>query len=250
MSDAAAAYNTPDFAVRIPDDLTALGKSLPVPVGAPAPEFEVARLDGGTFRLADARGQRHVVFMTGAITSPMAAINVPALNALSRQYRERSVDFYLLYVKESHPAEKYRHHTSFEQKLSHARAFRDLEKPEFPVLVDHLDGSTHRAYGPWPAALFVVHKNGLLVFRSSIANAAQQLALYLEQLANWDHIDATAGERVPHIGYTEMLVELDADEGEHFRVYDRAGPKAFEDYWQFYPGHRDVWPLSPERKQP
>lgn len=247
-SDAAISYNTPDFVVRIPPNLTILADTLPVRVGAPAPEFEARRLDGGTFRLADAAAQRrHVVLMTGAITSPMAAIPLPEMNAIYREFQDQGIDFYLLYVKESHPAENYRHHTSLEQKIAYAQDFRRFEKPAFPVLVDDLEGSTHRSYGPWPSGLFIVHANGLLVFRSTIANP-DQLRTYLRQLVGWDRIRNEHPDHVPHIGYTEFLVEHDADEAEHHRVYERAGPKAFEDYWKFHPIHRGVWPAAAPAK--
>src|SRR2546421_11453565 len=82
MDDQARAYNTPDFALKMPD-VSRLGETMPVRVGEMAPEFEVSTLDGQTFRLQDLRGGRHVVLMTGSITSPMCAFHVPALNGLS-----------------------------------------------------------------------------------------------------------------------------------------------------------------------
>lgn len=246
--DSARGYNNPDFEVRVPPDLTQLGKSLPARVGAPAPEFEARRLDGGWFRLADARGQRHVVLMTGAITSPLTAIALPEMNELWRVFRSRDVDFVLLYVKESHPAENYPHHTSMEQKLAFAEDLQRLEKPAFPILIDNLDGDIHRRYGPRPVSLFVIHKNGLLVFRSTTAHPAQ-LRAFLTELMEWDEAVRKDPEHsFTHTVYTEYLVDHKVDEGEHYRVYERAGPKAFEDYWKVNPIHRDRWP-RPGQKQ-
>lgn len=234
-------YNAPDFTVRIPPSLAGLGGTLAANVGAPAPEFEAQILDGGTFRLADARQGRHVVLLTGAITSPMSVAHLSEMNALAEEFRAYGIDFYLLYVKESHPAENYPHHLSLEQKIDHARAFQRLEQPAFPVLVDTLEGDVHRAYGPWPSALFVVHANGMLAFRSTIADPVQ-LRTYLTQLVGWDRIRREHPDHVQHICYTESLVEVSADEHSHYRVYERAGQKAFEDYWRVHPVHRDIWP--------
>lgn len=243
--DAAGAYNNPDFNVRIAPDLTQLGTTLPARVGAPAPEFEVMRLDGGWFRLADVRGRRHVVLMTGAITSPMTAIALPEMNELWHEFGPRDVDFFLLYVKESHPAEHYPHHTSMEQKTAYARELERLERPAFPVLVDRLDGDIHRRYGPRPVSLFVIHKNGLLVFRSTTAHPAQ-LRAFLHEIVESDVVARKDPEHsFTHTVYTEFLVDHKVDEGEHYRVYERAGPKAFEDYWKVNPIHRDRWPKPP-----
>ena len=242
MNDQARAYNKPDFSIQLPD-LARLGETLPARVGEPAPEFEAPTVDGSTVRLADALGQRHVVLMMGSITSPVCAYHVPAVNALHGELAGRGVDFYLVYTRESHPGERYPHHTSFEQKLAHARDLQRLEDVRFPILVDSLEGTIHRAYGPWPTSLFVVHRDGRLVFRSTIADPAD-LRGYLLDLLAADRLTADA-RRVPHVSYSERLVEHDADEAVHQRVYERAGPKAFEDYWRFFPAHRDRWPRAP-----
>lgn len=245
--DAATAYNTPRFALRVPPDIGRIGETLPARVGVAAPEFEAQLLDGGTFRLADARGRRHVVLMMGSITSPMTAIAQPGMNALAREHAPHDVDFYVVYVKESHPAEHYRHHTSLEQKLAHARDYRRLERPEFPILVDDLEGTIHRAYGPWPTSLFVVHKDGRLVFRSTIAQPSQ-LRGFLAELVEWDRLAREHPDNEPHLTYTEFVSGHDVSEAEHYRVYDRAGPQAFEDYWVFNPRHRDRWPAPPAKR--
>jgi hypothetical protein len=54
-----------------------------------------------------------------------------------------------------------------------------LEDVRLPILGDHLDGRIHRAYGLWPNALFVIHKDGRLIFRSNMANHTE-LRQFLE----------------------------------------------------------------------
>ena len=49
-------------------------------------------------RLSDFRGKRHVVIMTGAVTSPMCAFEVPALNQLHQEFADLGVSFFLLYT--------------------------------------------------------------------------------------------------------------------------------------------------------
>jgi hypothetical protein len=80
------------------------------------------------------------------------------------------------------------------------------------------------------------------VYRSTIADP-RDLRLYLEDLVAADRLAANPN-RVPHVSYSERLIEHDADEWPHYRVYERAGPQAFEDYWQAFPTLRDRWPLA------
>jgi len=177
--------------------------------------------------------------MTGAVTSPMCAFEVPEFNRLQEEFDGAGISFFLLYTRESHPAENYSAHQSFEQKLNYARDLQRLENVQFPILVDHLDGRIHRAYGVWPNALFVIHKDGRLVFRSNMANH-RELSEFLENLLAGE--GARAAGRVTHLQYSERVLAHQADQAAHRRVYERAGQRAFEDYWRKRPQHRDRWP--------
>ena len=238
MTDEERNYNAEDFTAAAPVQ-TNPGESLPVKVGAMAPDFEASTLDGKIVRLSDFRGKRHVVIMTGAVTSPMCAFEAPALQQLQCEFDAKGISFFLLYTRESHPAENYGTHRSFEQKLAYARDLQRLEDICVPIMVDHLDGRIHRAYGVWPNALFVIHKDGRLIFRSNMANHGE-LRQFLDDLSAAE--EAVAAGKVLHLQYSERVVLHEADQATHRRVYERAGPKAFEDYWAKRPQNRNRWP--------
>jgi peroxiredoxin len=238
MNDEERAYNLEEFAAAGPTS-TNLGETMAAKVGVAAPDFEARNLDGTVVRLSDVRGKRHVVMMTGAVTSPMCAFEVPALNQLHQEFTDLGVSFFLLYTRESHPAENYSSHSSWDQKLSYARDLQRLENLQFPIIVDSLDGKIHRSYGTWPNALFVIHKDGRLIFRSNMANHAE-LRQFLDDLMAADQ--AAAEGRVLHLQYSERVIPHEADQATHRRVYERAGPKTFEDYWARRPQHRNRWP--------
>ena len=238
MNEEERAYNLEEFAAAAPSPVNP-GETMAAKVGVAAPEFEAVALDGSIVRLSDFRGRRHVVVMTGAVTSPMCAFEAPAFNQLQKDFDASGVAFFLLYTRESHPAENYPAHGSLEQKIAYARDLQRLEKVEFPVVVDHLDGRIHRAYGAWPNALFVVHKDGRLIFRSNMANHGE-LRQFLEDVLAAEK--AAAEGKVLHLQYSERVVPHEADQATHRRVYERAGPKAFEDYWAKRPQNRNRWP--------
>jgi peroxiredoxin len=238
MNEQERAYNLEEFAAGAPA-ASSPGATLPAKVGAAAPEFEAITLEGSLVRLSDFRGQRHVVIMTGAVTSPMCAFEAPAFGRLQRDFDGRGVAFFLLYTRESHPAENYPAHTSLEQKIAYARDLQRVEKLELPIIIDHLDGRIHQAYGVWPNALFVIAKDGRLIFRSNMANH-RELRQFLEDLLAAEK--AAAEGKVLHLQYSERVVPHEADQATHRRVYERAGPKAFEDYWAKRPQNRNRWP--------
>ena len=238
MTDEERAYNSEEFTAAATAP-TSLGETLPAKVGAAAPDFEASTLDGKVVRLSDFRGKSHVVMVTGAVTSPMCAFEVPAFNRLLEEFDGQGVSFFLLYTRESHPAEYYRAHGSFDEKLAYARDLQRLEGVRLPVIVDYLDGRIHRAYGVWPNALFVIHKDGRLVFRSNMAND-RELKQFLNDLLSAER--AAAEGQVTHLQYSERILPQVADQATHRRVYERAGPKAFADYWSKRPHNRNRWP--------
>ncbi len=238
MTEDERAYNSEEFtAVVAPANNP--GATMAAKVGFAAPEFEASALDGKVVCLDELRGKRHVVIMTGAVTSPMCAYVVPAFNLLQEEFSSRDVSFFLLYTRESHPAENYPAHQSLEQKISYARDLQRLEDVHFPIIVDHLDGRIHRAYGLWPNALYVIHKDGRLIFGSNMAND-RELRQFLDDLLAGEK--AAADGKVTHLQYSERIVPHVADQATHRRVYERAGPKAFEDYWARRPQNRNRWP--------
>lgn|SRR5919108_1929603 len=236
MTDEERAYNLTEFTAAAPPAINP-GETMAAKVGVAAPDFEASTVDGAVIRLGDFRDKRHVVMMTGAVTSPMCAFEVPEFNRLQEEFD--TVSFFLLYTRESHPADNYTAHNSFEQKLAYARDLKRLENIQFQILVDHLDGRIHRAYGVWPNALFVIHKDGRLIFRSNMANHGE-LRQFLNDLLAVEK--AAAEGRVTHLQYSERVIPHEADQTTHRRVYERAGPKAFEDYWTKRPQHRNRWP--------
>ena len=111
MNEEDRAYNLEEFSPGA--GLTNPGETLPPKVGAAAPQFEATTLAGATVRLSDFHGVKHVVMMTGAVTSPMCAFEAPAINRLQQECAGKPIAFFLLYTRESHPAENYGAHTSF-----------------------------------------------------------------------------------------------------------------------------------------
>jgi peroxiredoxin len=237
MNEQERSYNLEEFAAGA--SLSNPGESMPAKVGAAAPEFVATTVDGQQVRLSDFHGKQHVVMMTGAITSPMCAFEAPAVNQLQKEFAGKQIAFFLLYTRESHPAENYGAHRSFEQKTAYARELQKLEDIRLPILVDHLDGRIHQAYGVWPNALFVIHKDGRLIFRSNMANHSE-LRQFLQDIVAADN--AAAEGRVLHLQYSERVIAHEADQATHRRVYQRAGQKAFEDYWAKRPQNLNRWP--------
>lgn len=154
---------------------------------------------------------------------------VPPLTKLYEGYKERGFEFFIVYVREAHPGENYPHHTSPEQKLAHARKLRELEGVKIPILVDDLLGSVHRAYGLLPNMIYLIDRDGTVVYKSDWTDAAE-LDGVCQSLIRLDEMRA---QKLPIIrqGISERLHWIPMDPALRERVYRCSGERAIQDFF-------------------
>jgi hypothetical protein len=153
---------------------------------------------------------------------------VPPLTELYQKYRPKGFEFFVVYVREAHPGENFPHHSSLEQKLAHARKLRELDKVCLPILVDDIEGTVHRAYGLRPNMIYLIDRDGVIVYKSDWTDA-HELDGMCESLVRLDDMKA---RNVPIIrqGVSERVHWIPMDPKHRERIYRRSGEKAIKDY--------------------
>ncbi len=86
--------------------------------------------------------------------------------------------FTSLYAREAHPGDRYPQTHDFDQKLQHARDYRDRDSIPWPVVVDDLD-TLHRQLDPRLHAAYVMAPNGTVADRPTPFVAGQRVLSYL-----------------------------------------------------------------------
>jgi glutathione peroxidase-family protein len=162
-------------------------------VGTEALDFALPDLDGKTVRLSGYRGKSNVVLMFGSVTCGATATQLragkPLIRALYARYKKKGFEFFLIYTKEPHPGENIPQPTTIEDRVKNAVRLKQEEKVNFPILMDTPDNAVRNAYRGWSNGIFVVNKDGMLVFRSSWTNAPE-LAQVLHDLCAWEKAQA------------------------------------------------------------
>jgi hypothetical protein len=136
--------------------------------GDVAPDFELRDTEGRIWRLTELRG-KPVVLITGSGTCPLTHGSVFGLEAVHAEFGDRAHWFYL-YVREAHPGERLPAHRGDEQKKEQAELFRRDDRVPWPVLVDHVEGTTAHAYTTLPNAQFLIDAEGVVAFRGDVAH--------------------------------------------------------------------------------
>ncbi len=124
----------------------------------------------------------------------MTASAGPALKRLHEEFGD-GVAFVSMYVREAHPGENFPQPETFEEKLEHARAYKERDGIPWTVAVDDVEGSLHRALDPKPHAAYIMDARGNVAFRSLWANDERTLREGLEEISA--HPEAAIGERQP-----------------------------------------------------
>jgi len=200
-------------------------------VGSSAPDFELPDLQGCLIRLSRFRGKAHIVLMFGNLTCGATVTQLragnPTMRSLYTRYRQKEFRFFLIYSRETHPGEFIAQPSSIEQRRTNALRLQKEEKVNFPVLVDFIDNRVRNLYHGWSNGIFVVNKEGLLVFKAAWTYGPE-VAQVLRDLSAWENAEARS-ELVRYC-YSERIVGLLRDRRISAGVHRRAGPQAGRDF--------------------
>ena len=149
------------------------------------------------------------------------------MNEMADKYEAQNVSSIFLYTNEAHPGEYFPHHTSFEQKLKHAQALRDVLNVTRPILADALDGACHLAYGSMPNMTWIFNKAGIPVYKSdwTDANSVENALIYFLDVAQ----RRRERERLSPF-HVERLDYRKSDRDEFYVGLERSGPKAVREF--------------------
>jgi glutathione peroxidase-family protein len=202
-----------------------------VRVGIEAPDFALPDLSGKTVRLSGYRGKANVVLMFGSVTCGATATQLragkPSIRSLYARYKKKGFEFFLIYTKEPHPGENIAQPTTTEERVKNAIRLKQEEKVNFPILIDTPDNAIRNAYRGWSNGIFVINKEGMLVFRSSWTHAPE-LAQVLYDLHAWEK--AQTRNELVRVCYSERIVGLVRNKKISAAVHRRAGPQAAQDF--------------------
>jgi peroxiredoxin len=148
-------------------------------VGDPAPDFSLMRLDkSASVQLSSLTAQGHpVVLIFGSYTWPPFRREVPALNKLYQQYKNK-VDFLVVYVTEAHPSDVWQMQSNIKEQVVFASPKDEEERAlvagacvrklgiEIPAVIDQFGNSTEQAYTGWPDRLYLIDTKGRIAYKA------------------------------------------------------------------------------------
>ena len=104
-----------------------------------------------------------LVIETGSVTCPMYAKCAPEMRKIKADFPD--INFVLVYVREAHPGNKIGEHRSLHQKISISKSVKTIYKDDRTVLIDNIKGEFHQLYGLLPNFIYVINKEGVILFR-------------------------------------------------------------------------------------
>lgn len=152
------------------------------------------------------------------------------MDELAEEYGARGFQSFFLYVREAHPGELLPHHTSFAQKLAHARTFRDEQHVRRPILVDGLDGPLHRLLGAMPNMTWILLRGGTIAYKAAWT-ATADVRRAVNEIAGIPELRRQGGRLAPI--WTERLGYRVVDQAAFMRGLERNGPKAVAEFADF-----------------
>ena len=149
------------------------------------------------------------------------------MEELAEDYAERA-HFLFVYIREAHPGEVFPHHKSWEQKVSHAQAFRDRGLNR-PILLDSMNGSVNRVYGAVSNMSWIIDHTGHVVFRATWT-AASDIRAALDETLHMRELRRRGQGVSPYYRET-MGLQLAPNRPEEWL----GGQKAIDDFQKYMP---------------
>jgi thiol-disulfide isomerase/thioredoxin len=147
-------------------------------VGEDAPGLTVKKLeDHSPTELASLWAEKPVVLVFGSYTWPPFRREVPALNKLAEQYRDK-VGFYAVYILEAHPTDVWQMQSNVRDGVLFRSPQDEAERAsvagacvrklgiKFPALIDSFDNRVESAYTGWPDRLYLIGQGGRILYKS------------------------------------------------------------------------------------
>lgn len=141
----------------------------------------------------------------------------PALRRLQQRFEDR-VAFVSLYVREAHPGSRFPQPRTMEEKASHARAYQRRDGVTWPIAVDDVEGTLHRALDPKPHSAYLVDARGIVAGRILWANHVRHLERALEALARGEAPGDDQSKAVPMLRGLGRIDEVLAASGGYARA--------------------------------
>jgi hypothetical protein len=146
-------------------------------VGTEAPDFELPRLGSDErVRLSGFRNHKPVALIFGSFSWPPFRAQAGHLETLYQRFGDHMA-FFVIYIREAHPTDEwlvesnehdnvlYTQPTTMEERTGVASACALRLDLTIPMLIDDLDNSTDRQYYALPDRLYLVGRDGYIVYR-------------------------------------------------------------------------------------
>ena len=194
--------------------------------GQKGPAFDLPAAAGGRVRTADSIGKRPILLFTGSLSCPMTVSSNILLKRLHARFGE-AIAFIMIYVREAHPGENIPQPRTLGKKLEHARELQARDDLPWPVAVDDIEGTVHRALDIRPNIAYLLDQQGMILFRALCAGDEKGVTAALARVASGRAPDETESRR----RFTPMAEGI----GNLRRITREAGPRAEADIWRAVP---------------
>ncbi|MGR3291767.1 MAG: deiodinase-like protein [Paracoccaceae bacterium] len=137
-------------------------------MGGKAPDAVLTDLDGNPRNLLDFDGP-FLVLEFGSITCPLFQSRRGRMAGIREEFP--NVASVVIYVREAHPGIEISAHADLAEKTRRGCQLRDDDGEGREILIDSMNGAAHCAYGSYPNAVYIINKNGCVVYRTAWNNS-------------------------------------------------------------------------------
>lgn len=138
-----------------------------LPVGSPAPDWQVTDLDGGSVEVEEFRG-KHILLIFGSLSCPTTCFKVSQFESLANKFADAGLVSIFVYEREAHPDSQFGFGVvpqafSLEDRSMHARRLAAMFGLTQRIVIDDMNNSTKKAYAAQDNSAYLIDRDGRIV---------------------------------------------------------------------------------------
>ena len=160
-------------------------------IGEKYQDVTLYTLDGEPTRLSQylSEDNKPLVLELGSMTCPLYANNTSKMQKVVNTYKNK-FNFVVMYVREAHPGNYTKPHSSLFDKVKAARVSKKFHNEDRPILVDDVYGTAHKIYGSLPNTIYIIQNNKIkFVGTWNVANELEPILCEIATSANASNED-------------------------------------------------------------
>lgn len=176
------------------------------------PDLDAYMADGTAIKLRDLCNGKYTVLVAGCLTCPQFHRGYPEVEAASKDYASKDVQFFYFYKSLRHPElNGYVEAQNMEERLLQLAEARQMLGTKVPWIADSFDNQLRDGLRSGSNSMYVISPNGKIVFAADRLDGPELRRALDERVGELDHVTRASDLNLPQLARHRQPANIDSE---------------------------------------